>query len=691
MSKDFSKKDLRGRSFRGQDLTGADFSGADLRGVDFRDASLCHANFHGARLGKRWRSSLWLGLGMLLAGVLLGFFMAVGTLFMSIVFRDIVINIRWELNGSLGGLGALVFYLPLILSLLRAVHKRRFWSSLLSIFSMWSVSLTVVVASTVAVTSSVSITIVIAIAGTVAIAVAGSIASAIAGSIAAAFCFAGAFTSIFTFTVAVAVAGAFADAIASSIAPNKLYFISFLAIYVLLMLPLQLYIAYYTLSEDSQFLSLRRLQLMLSSFGGTNFKGAQLHDANFSQADLKQARFAGADLSRTAFHGALNAHRAHAGQTLLREPSIRDLLVTGQGANANLRLANLTGANLSRADLSHADLTQAQCVGADFSGVIFTGACLEAWNIDSTTVLQDVQADYVYLLQNQQERRPASGNFASGEFTKFFQEVLDTVDLIFREGVDWKAFLISLNNLKVAAGDSGEEIEVQSIENKGDNTFVVRLNVPPEIDKAAIHEQFRQDYEYQLAILETQYKAKLEAKDEVIGAYKNQNTDLMQIIRTQAERPFTNINTEQNIMSTFDQRGQKVGTQHNVAGDMQQGDKIDFSGATITGSHINIKSRLENVTQTIGALPNTDAEEKAKLEDLLKQLTEALQQVPADKAEEVETVTAMTEQTVNAAKSGNKSMLSISAKGLTEAAKALAGVTPAAVGIVKQIVETLVP
>jgi ElaB/YqjD/DUF883 family membrane-anchored ribosome-binding protein len=135
-------------------------------------------------------------------------------------------------------------------------------------------------------------------------------------------------------------------------------------------------------------------------------------------------------------------------------------------------------------------------------------------------------------------------------------------------------------------------------------------------------------------------------------------------------------------MSTFDQRGQKVGSQTNVAGDVKQGDHIDFSGATISGSNFNLKATLTNVTQTIGSLPNTGAEDKAKLEELIKQLEAVLQQVPQEKKEEAETVTAMVEQTVNAAKSGNKTMFNITAKGLKEAAQAIAGVMPAVTGIV---------
>lgn len=134
-------------------------------------------------------------------------------------------------------------------------------------------------------------------------------------------------------------------------------------------------------------------------------------------------------------------------------------------------------------------------------------------------------------------------------------------------------------------------------------------------------------------------------------------------------------------MSTFDQRGQRVATQHNVAGDARQGDEFNFSGATITGSNFNLKSRLEHVTQSVGA-----GEDSARLSRLLEQLDEMLKAAPAEQAE---TVSTFTEQTVNAAKSGNASLLKISAKGLTEAAGALVGIAPGVVTVVREILGLL--
>jgi uncharacterized protein YjbI with pentapeptide repeats len=103
-------------------------------------------------------------------------------------------------------------------------------------------------------------------------------------------------------------------------------------------------------------------------------------------------------------------------------------LITGNGykksyVKANLRGANLNGVNLNRAnlkwadlgeatlrqaDLRDADLTEVLAIGTDFPGACLTRACLEAWNIDYSTQLDTIDCQYVYLLGNQQERRPSA-------------------------------------------------------------------------------------------------------------------------------------------------------------------------------------------------------------------------------------------------------------------------------------------
>ena len=226
-------------------------------------------------------------------------------------------------------------------------------------------------------------------------------------------------------------------------------------------------------------------------------------------------------------------------------PQVRELLINpSTGADqdltkADLRGANLDGANLQRTNLKFADLSQASfryanlreanltevnAVNADLSHATLTGACVENWNIDATTQLENIDCQYVYLLNNQKERRPSSGEFEPGEFTQLFEEVFDTVDLIFRDGMDWKALMNTLKEVQVQNEDT--PLQVQAIENKGNGVFIVKVHVPPDANKEKIHQEFTEIY---------QIKAQLAAQDKQLKFLREQNTDLTQIIKIQAQ------------------------------------------------------------------------------------------------------------------------------------------------------------
>ncbi|HBK23756.1 MAG TPA: low-complexity protein, partial [Planktothrix sp. UBA10369] len=135
------------------------------------------------------------------------------------------------------------------------------------------------------------------------------------------------------------------------------------------------------------------------------------------------------------------------------------------------------------------------------------------------------------------ERRPSSGEFGPDEFTKLFQEAIDTVDLIFREGVDWRAFIYSFK--KVQVENSETELTIQRIENKGDGVFIVRVQVPPEADKTKIHQNFTQTYQETLQTLETEYQEKLKIKDSEIANYRERSSNMTEVIRLLASREIT--------------------------------------------------------------------------------------------------------------------------------------------------------
>lgn len=120
------------------------------------------------------------------------------------------------------------------------------------------------------------------------------------------------------------------------------------------------------------------------------------------------------------------------------------------------------------------------------------------------------------------------------------------------------------------------------------------------------------------------------------------------------------------------------------------GDTFNMSG-DFRGANVNIKSRLTNVQQTIGKLPNADDAAKAELQQLVAQLNDALQQAPEDKAEEAEAVAQMAETLVETANSEkpNKMMLQITGEGLKKAAENIAAVMPTVLGIATQIVTAI--
>ncbi|MDY6899036.1 MAG: pentapeptide repeat-containing protein, partial [Cyanobacteriota bacterium] len=213
--------------------------------------------------------------------------------------------------------------------------------------------------------------------------------------------------------------------------------------------------------------------------------------------------------------------------------------------NANLSNANLTKANLSKANLTEANLTkttlteaclqeailsQAQAIGTDFTQADFTGACgLGTWNIDGTTKLDGVNCRFVYLDKNpgiKRDKRPQSGEFAPGEFTKLFQVVVNTVDLIFRNGLDLEALCTALIDVQAK---QNTPLEIQNIENKGDGFVVVKVSVSEQADTTKIHSDLKQSYEQQVKILEARYQAELQGKREQIEIYKQQLTQMAEI------------------------------------------------------------------------------------------------------------------------------------------------------------------
>jgi len=117
------------------------------------------------------------------------------------------------------------------------------------------------------------------------------------------------------------------------------------------------------------------------------------------------------------------------------------------------------------------------------------------------------------------------------------------------------------------------------------------------------------------------------------------------------------------------------------------GDTANFTG-NFTGAIINYKTTLTNVQQSIQAIPTANADDKAKLEELVTELMGALEGLPPAKAEQAEAVAQQTQALVEEAKKEkpNKTMLGITANGLKQAAETVADVAPKVLQVATQIV-----
>jgi uncharacterized protein YjbI with pentapeptide repeats len=269
------------------------------------------------------------------------------------------------------------------------------------------------------------------------------------------------------------------------------------------------------ITPDLSGADLSQANLIMMNLSGADLSGAEMNFAVFSMAELiganlSEAKLMRANLNLVNLYGA-NLSRANLSFAELGNADFRMTNLRG----AELSYAFLCGSNFSMADLREVRLIGTQAGYTNFNGALFTGTCLEDWNINSATNLSSVICEYVYLRDNQQERRPSSGNFAPGEFKELLSKALETVDLIFSNTIEWNAFAYSFK--KVQVENEGAQLDIQSIEKKGDGILVVRVGVSPDADKAKIHGDFMEGYEFARRALEAQYQARIEDKDKEIN------------------------------------------------------------------------------------------------------------------------------------------------------------------------------
>lgn len=276
------------------------------------------------------------------------------------------------------------------------------------------------------------------------------------------------------------------------------------------------------------------------NLSGANLWGANLSDSDLRRADLRGADLRGADLLQAKLRGA-DLRGAD-----LQGADLSKVNLTGtdlRGSNfsrtylsrANLTRANLGGADLRGADLRGVTLTQVRAIAANFEGATLTGACLEDWQIDRETNFHNVICDYVYLKEDQQERRPKNlyETFRLGQFAQLFQKYCETVDFLFPDGIDWHAFLLAFEQLQQ---EYDGKLLLRAMAYENDGTFAIGIDIPPDTDKVGLEKSFEEKYQRELKQVENSYRLELKAREPEIENYKHQNTHLLGIVKLLASK-----------------------------------------------------------------------------------------------------------------------------------------------------------
>mgnify|MGYP003874802365 CR=1 FL=1 len=396
------------------------------------------------------------------------------------------------------------------------------------------------------------------------------------------------------------------------------------------------YVVWRAIKGDEKFALVRSVGITLGAWGGTSFCGANLYGASFYNAILKSTNFNASrqqdtNLTHVCWSGAAKLDFARVGASILANSAVRDLLTSRNGykksyraANlrgadlrgvnlnlANLQQADLSGALLQQANLSAANLREVLAVGADFTGACLTGACLEAWNIDHTTQLEGVDCQYVFLLEQpnalgSRERRPhdPSAVFAPGDFEQLYRKIMNTVQILLRNGVNPDAFRDAFQQLMRDHPDISAD-SILGIEKKGRDVLLT-LEVEDTADKAQIAQAFLKPYEERVRQLE----------GEVNRLNSLRAADMKEVLLTFAAQP--NITTNQLIGAGTAMTDQTNNSQ-----------KISIGGDfTATNSVVTLRDLSGSVTNAISQIPASP--DTAPLKELLTQLQAIL--VNADAA-----------------------------------------------------------
>jgi hypothetical protein len=132
-----------------------------------------------------------------------------------------------------------------------------------------------------------------------------------------------------------------------------------------------------------------------------------------------------------------------------------------------------------------------------------------------------------------------------------------------------------------------------------------------------------------------------------------------------------------------------------IGGDAKVSSVVTHTGDNVSvhasGSAVNVKSRLEHVTQAASRDRSDDRLQREKLNELFQQLQAALSQIPNTHRDSAEAIARQAQVLADAAngKSPSKTFIQVSGEALKATAKFVSDVAPSVAGIITAIVSAI--
>ncbi|NEP12270.1 MAG: hypothetical protein F6K14_19095 [Symploca sp. SIO2C1] len=657
--KDFSGECLRGESLQGMNLADADFSEADIRGTNFTNAYLRGAKFCGAKAGLQKRWAIFLVVVLWLLSAMSGIFSLWIGLLVELIFDASHIK---RITGLFSIIELAIFFIVTIRKNLVAGLTAGLGAGVVVVMVTGVVTLAGAVTVTFAGTGAAALVSILSGVGATAAAGVTSVVGAftIAGAVAVVGAFSAALVLIFigagVFSETVTLAGVITFA-----EPGAFVFAVAVAVTLL-----SVYLGYRVLCGDKSNAWIGAVAIAFAATGGTSFRGADLTDADFTAARLKSTDFRKAILTRTCWRNVKKLHYARPGTSYLQNTKVQELVITGDGQNKeydhlpnlrgiNLQVSNLVGAdftgsvlkdgtlqganltdatltvanlnetNLRDANLSRAKLKQVQLHCADLTGATLTGAYIKHWGITTTTKLNGVKCDYVFMRLPTNEdpnphRKPDNWNknFAEGEFVDFITPMVLTLDLYHNQVKDPR--LIAYAWQKLVEENPEAELELVSMEKrgKGKDKLLLRAETSPKANHSQLSAEYFETYDY-LGTLPPEAISRLIAdKDHQIGRLEGMVSMAISRPGIYAENYKHQGDTMPDKSSEINISGVTGSKISGVAG----GESTAVAGENLTG--VAGGDISGTVTNTINQLSESESPEAPTLADLLKQLQTAI-------------------------------------------------------------------